>query len=417
MELGRSRAEVELTKKLAATLVQKEVMEPMNAIGWRHGNPPTPEQIEAAKAAQTTTPPASGQPAKPEGAPASQAMPATPKQDGQPAPAAAAPTSQPAKTDPPADASAVQNVLSVFESLRDASGLIMGKYRTVEDALKGAGHLANMAKTALQRAEQAEARLTAAPVSAAPPAAVPAAAPTPRASAPPSRVDAERAQERLDAVLSKVIQNDNVWTSDLAREYSTANRELANAEARVVAEENQQREQQTRDAENSKWTAVNEYMRTKYPDSQNFDEEVGLHVRSNPLLAKAVSALARAGDEVGAAELAWTEFDKSRGGSGHPTLTRAEAENREAELAAREQVRNEHREAALKDAGIVHGSAGGSSSVETPGVTGPSQDDINAYAQAMQREGEAPGSAAAARWRHAVIGRFLPPELFGPQNG
>ena len=43
MSLGKNREEQELTRKLAATLVQKEVIEPMNKIGWVHGTPPPPD--------------------------------------------------------------------------------------------------------------------------------------------------------------------------------------------------------------------------------------------------------------------------------------------------------------------------------------------------------------------------------------
>jgi hypothetical protein len=436
MELGRSRAEVELTKKLAATLVQKEVMEPMAAMGWRHGTPPTPEQaaLHIAKRAEadgatpeqiaaflaergvTTSLPAGGQPVRTEGAPAPATTPAAPVKSGQPAPTAASPApTTPAKTDSP-DLEAARNVLSLMESLRDpATGKIMGKYDDVAGALKGAGHLANMAKSALGRAEAAEAALgkTPAPVAASPVTA-PVTAAAPRTFTPASRADVDAAQERLDAVLSKVTENGGVLDADSARALSKATRELSKAEAAAVVEDSRRASVHATGVEKDKWDGVNEYMLNKYPDSANFSDEVGLHTRSNPLLAEAVMALVAQGREQRAAELAWTEFDKSRGGTGQPVvLTRAEAEVKESDLAAREQVRKEQRDAALKDAGIVHGSAGGSSAVETPGVTGPSQDEISRYADQMRREGEAPGSAAAARWRHAVIGRFLPPELFG----
>jgi len=311
-------------------------------------------------------------------------------------------------------------VLVLLESLRDpATGLIMGKYKEVPDALKGAGHLANMAKGALGRAETAEAallRIQGQPV-AAPPAAASAAAPAERKFTPAPRADGDAAQAHVDKVLSKVVENGGVFDGDSAREYAAAVRELATASGRAAAEDDRREVLHNQSVENDKWTAVNEYMKTTYPDSVNFSDEVGLYVRSNPLLAEAVQALVAQKRETRAAELAWTEFDKFRGGPGTPVLTRAEAEVKESDLAAREQVRKEQRDAALKDAGIVHGSAGGSSPVETPGITGPSQDDINSYADGMRREGDAPGSASAARWRHAVIGRFLPPELFGPSQG
>jgi len=415
MELGRSQAEVALTRKLAATLVQKEMIEPMEAIGWGHGTPPTAE-ILAAHAARVAAqnPGGNGQPGIPTEAPAVAPAPVAPTQSGQPAPAPKAPAPVAvAQTD--ASAPAEQNVVALFESLRDpATGLIMGKYKDVPAALKGAGHLASMAKDALARAERAEAALTAAPAPlATSPAAAPAAAPAPRPIIPASRAELDAAQARVDKVLSS-LGEDAVLTGESAREYATAVRELAAVQSRVSVEDERRQVQHAQDAETEKWNAVNEYMRTKYPDSVNFNDEVGLHVRLNPLLAETVKVLVAQGRETLAAELAWQEFDKARGGSGTPNLSRADAERTELDLAAREQVRKEARDQALKDAGIIHGSAGGNSSLEAPGITGPSQDDINKYADGMRREGDAPGSSSAARWRHAVIGRFLPPELFGP---
>jgi len=439
-EIGRSQAEIALTKKLAATLVQREVIEPMSVQGWRHGSPPSPEQAaviiaEKAKKDGATdeqiaeflaergvkyTPPASGQPAKTEGAPAPASAPAAPVKDGQPAPAASAPApAAPAKTDVTStNDEAAKNVLALFESLKDTNGKYMGKYATLEEALKGAGHLANMAKTALQRAEQAEARLTVTPASsviAAPPAAVPAAAPA-KPFVPTSRPGLEAAQARLDKVLSKV--NDNGFDGESAKEFAEANRDVAREQALAVAAEQRERDEHARNAESTKWEAVNAYMADKYPDSQHVaDDEFNLFLRSNPLLVEAISALRAQGREQRAAELGYTEFTKARSGVAPAGgMTRAEAEKKEEDLSAREQVRKELRDQALKDAGIVHGSAGGASSVETPGITGPSQDDINSLAAGMRREGDAPGSPAAMRWRQAVIGRFLPPELFGPQG-
>lgn len=435
-DIGRTQAEIELTRKLSKTLVQREVIEPMAAAGWGHGTPPSPAQTalmiaDRARADGATeeqiagfleergvkyTPPAGGQPAKTEGAPAP-AAPAATATGGQPDPTKTtpAPAAQVAKTDASATAPADQNVLTMFENLRDQNGLIMGKYKTVEDALKGAGHLANMAKQALARAEQAEARLSsvAKPVVADPPAARPAAAPTRKAFVPTSRPELMAARERLDKVLSKTT-NDG-FDGESAREFAEATREVARQEALSVADEVRQRQEYDARAEEDRFSEVNSYMAEKYPDSQNLDpDEFRLFLNLNPLLTEAMTALRAQGRDTRAAELGYTEFLKSRTGTQTvPGMSSAEAERKEADLAAREQVRKELRDEALKDAGIVKGSAGGASAVETPGVTGPSQDDINAMANAMKREGEHPGSAAATQWRRAVIGRFLPPELFG----
>jgi hypothetical protein len=230
---------------------------------------------------------------------------------------------------------------------------------------------------------------------------------------PSSRPGLDAAQARLDKVLSKV--NEDGFNGDSAREFSEATREVAREQALAVAAEQRERDDYARQSEAQRWTAVNQHMTDKFPESANVDEaEFNLFLRSSPLLTEAMSALRAQGREASAAELGYTEFIRSRGSlPGAPALSRAEAERKEIELSEREKVRIESRDAALKDAGIVHGSAGGSSAVEAPGITGPSQDDINSLASAMKREGEAPGSPAAMAWRRATIGRFLPPELFG----
>lgn len=438
-EIGKNAAEVALTKKLAATLVQQEVIEPMTVQGWQAGQPISPAQAaitiaERARAAGEPeekisqflaergikyTPPAGGPPAKTEGAPAPAATPAAPATSGQPAPATSPAPAAPAKTDAPADANleAARTVLALFESLKGPDGKYMGKYPTLEEALKGAGHLANMTKSVMRENDELKTRLTAAPAptgSVAPPAAVPAAAPARKPFVPSSRPELEAAEARLAKVQAKI--DEHGFDGDSAKEFAEATREVAKQTSLAVAAEAQERQDNARREESEKWDAVNQYMLEKYPDSANVnDDEFGLFLRTNPLLVDAMTALRAQGRDQRAAELGYTEFVKARSGVAPAGgMTRAEAERKEEDLAAREQVRKELRDQALKDAGIVHGSAGGSSSVETPGVTGPSQDDINAAAARMRREGDAPGSPSAMEWRRMTIGRFLPPDLFGP---
>jgi len=436
-EIGKNAAEVALTKKLAATLVQQEVIEPMAAQGWSAGQPMSPTQAtiliaERARAAGEPeekiatflaergikyTPPAGGQPARTEGAPAPAATPVVPVQSGQPATVPGqAPAAPAAKTDAlDASLEAARNLLNLMESLKGADGLYMGKYPNIAEALKGAGHLANMTKTVMAENDQLKQRLTnPATASVAPPAAVPAAVPAVKPFVPSSRPELEAAEARLNAVLLRV--NEDGFDGKSAKEFAEANREVARQQALAVAAEQRERDEHARTSETVKWNAVNAYMAEKYPNSVNVnDDEFGLFLRSNPLLTEAMSALRAQGREQRAAELGYTEFEKARGGVALVgDMTRAEAERKELDLSAREQVRKELRDEALKDAGVVHGSAGGSSAVETPGITGPSQDDINAVAARMKREGDAPGSPAAMEWRRMTIGRFLPPELFGP---
>lgn len=437
-EIGRNAAEVALTKHLAATLVQQEVIEPMTVQGWSAGQPISPSQAaitiaERARAAGEPeekiatflaergikyTPPAGGPPARTEGAPAPAATPAVPAQSGQPAPASSpAPAAPVAKTDAPdPNLEAARNVLALFEGLKGPDGQYMGKYPSLTEALKGAGHLANMAKTVMKENEQLKSQLTTPPttVIAAPPVAVPATVSANKPFVPSSRPELDMAQARLDAVLSRA--NEDGFDGKSAKEFAEATREVAKQTALAVAAEQRERDEHARKSETAKWESVNAYMAEKYPNSMNVnDDEFGLFLRSNPLLMDAMTALRAQGREQRAAELGYTEFEKARGGVAPAGgMTRAEAERKEEDLTAREQVRKELREEALKDAGIVHGSAGGSSAVETPGITGPSQDDINAVAERMKREGDAPGSPAAMEWRRMTIGRFLPTDLFGP---
>jgi hypothetical protein len=432
--LGKTQAEVALTKKLAATLVQREVIEPMNASGWGHGQPVSgpqaaimiaekaradgqPEEKIAAFLKErgiTYLPPAGGQPAPPVGAPTPAPAAAAPVASGQPAPVAAAPVVPVVKTDVPADLAAAQNVLTLMESLKDSSGKIMGKYATVDEALKGAGHLANMAKDALRRAEAAEARAVSTPGApvAAPSVTVPVAAPVIAPFSPASRPGLEAAKTRLATVLARVKADG--FDGDSAYEFAEANREVAEQTTLAVRAEEREREDHARRVEQTKWQGVNAYMAEKYPESLSVsDDEFGVFMQSNPRLARALNAMRAQGQEIEAAEFGYTEFAKSRG-----TLTGAplaSAQRVEDDLAERERVRLELRDKALIDAGVVHGSAGGSSAVETPGIVGPSQEDINQLADRMRREGEAPGSPAAMAWRQATIGRFLPPDLFGPR--
>jgi hypothetical protein len=437
--MNGNAAEAALTRKLAQTLVRTEVIEPMAVAGWQHGAVPSPQQaavIIAERARKdgatdeqiaeflkergvTYTPPAGGTTPQSEGAPAPAPAPAAPVKSGQPAPAASAPApAAPAKTDAPdTQLEAARNLLALMESLKGSDGKYMGKYPNLDEALKGAGHLANMTKTVMHENETLKAQLSAAgtpaPGVVAPPAAVPAAAPASKPFVPASRPGLEAAQARLDKVLSRVT-NDG-FDGDSAKEFAEANREVAREQALAVAVEQRERDDHARQSETQRWDAVNAYMAEKYPNSANVDDaEFGMFLKLNPLLTEAMSALRAQGREQRAAELGYTEFEKSRNVASGSTLTlsRADAEKKEIDLSEREQVRKEARDAALKDAGIVHGSAGGASAVEAPGITGPSQDDINAYAAAMRREGDAPGSASAQRWRSAVIGRFLPPELF-----
>src|SRR5262245_21842911 len=133
MSLGRNREEQELTSLLAKTLVAKEVFEPMNKIGWSHGTPPPPDY--------NTTTPAGGQPA--DGGSTTTGGNTPTAEGGQPAPTPEGGAATPVKADTP------EALKAAAEATRDPkTGLFNGKYLTVEEAIKGGSHLAQMANKA-----------------------------------------------------------------------------------------------------------------------------------------------------------------------------------------------------------------------------------------------------------------------------
>jgi hypothetical protein len=147
-------------------------------------------------------------------------------------------------------------------------------------------------------------------------------------------------------------------------------------------------------------------MNEKHPQAARFSEEVSLFVESDPLVKRAVNALLAQGDRQGAVETAWVSFERAHGAQVAAT-DRATAEATEANLAAREQVRNEAVKAARRDAGVITGSVGGAGAHENRNATGASAEEIQAATEAMRREGDGPGSAAAIRFRQMVIGPSL----------
>lgn len=396
-EQNRPMTQHDLIRHLADTLVENEVIKPMESIGWQHGQPPAPGALD--------NPTPSG------GAPPTEKPPGTPGQAGTtPAPGTPQGTTPQAKADtPPSD------LFSEFETLRDPiTGLILNKYKTPAEAVKGVGHAVTMAKQAFEReaaAIQENARLKkdleAARLT--PPSATPAGGPSHTPSLLPSRDAVTKAQAAYDAVLSKVVEEGGILDEESAKKLSAAQRELVRAEASAAAEEVQLQRDGAKSAEDAKWDRVNKYMEDKYPDSTKFAEEIGLYLQTDPLTASAVQALVAQGKEQEGAELAWKSFDSARQ-SGAAQASLAAAQTTEVKMDAADQVRKEAVEQARKDAGIPGTSASG---VHERGPSAPSQDEIEAAAQAMRAYGTQPGNPAAARWRELTIGRNLPPEIFG----
>ena len=384
----------DLVRHLVNTLVDPEVMAPMESINWGNGTPPPPQAV-------TTT---TGEGALPPAAPGT-----TQPAQGQPLPAAPVTGTAAVSTDAP------QDVNAMYESMREANGLILGKYATVADAVRGVGHAVTMAKTAFSQRDQLQkdldrltaelnqSRLT-------PPAASP--APVQSQSRPlgiPSQESVTKAQANYDAVLSQIVEDGGVLDAEAIVALSKANSELVDARAKFVAEESQLQRDAAGNAENEKWNAVDAYMNEHYPDAKNFSDEITLFVQSDPLVASAVQALALSGKEKEASALAWRSFDLARGGNAAISKQSADAQ-KEIHLQAADQVRKEAVEAARKDAGIISSSASG---VHDSGQIAPSQVEIDAAAAAMRAYGTQPGNPAAARWRALTIGKDLPDHIFG----
>jgi hypothetical protein len=401
MSIGMNRAEQELTKRLVESIVIPEVLRPMDKIGWSHGTPPPPDY--------TTTVPTEGAPAPAPAAPAALGS-------GQPAPAAPAPVpaaAAPAK----ADAPGFEEIVATLESLRDANGLIGGKYKTIPEAFKGMGHLANMAKQSFQERDAALKQIAGIQElgSRPQPVASPAAAP----AAPPSSLVASRAalataKTKLDTVLANLEGDGNVVDAETLRKVGDAQREVAELAADVRVQENFHQRESAQEADRARWTAVDEFMNKNHPESLKHADEIGLHIQSDPVLQEAVAALVASGKELQASVLAWQSYSRAVS-DGSMAVAKVEAENKEVDLAAKEQVRQEALARARADAGVVKGSAGGQGIHENNNATGASREEIAALQNQMRMEGDAPGSPAAARFRHLIIGRHLDPALFGGQ--
>jgi len=385
-EQGRPQTEHELTRLLAQTLVAREVMEPMEKIGWAFGTPPPPGQAD--------NPPAPG--GAPQPVPASTPVATTAAAEG--APAQANVPTAPTEID--------------WEALKDPkSGLYAGKYQTKEEAARGIGHAVNMAKDVMtqnallqQELDRVRGELTSRQTQ---PGASPAPAPSSAPSAPVSRPDVDAALANFGAVLSDVAENGGVLDEDAAKRLERSLREATVAAARGAAEDALNSRERAKNEDDAAWNAVDDFMTKNHPDASKFADEIGLFVQTNPLIDKAIKALVASGDRVAAAEFAWVEYDKARGTAG-VQATLAAATNTEIRMEAADQVRKEAVDAARKDAGVISSSAGG---VHEATQTAPSQSEIEAAAAGMRAYGAQPGNPAAAAWRRMVIP--LDPKVFG----
>lgn len=405
MSIGRTREEQELTHHLVKTLVIPEVLRPMDAIGWTHASPPPPDY--------------SGQPTPAEGAPIpAQPAPAAPA-SGQPATPAQPTPAAPATVKADAPATPPGFTFNIEDFKNPSTGLYFDKYPNPTEAMKGLGHLANMAKQSFQQRDEALQRLASFETGSAPVRPSPGVTPTSAPASVPADVTASRAaldaaQARLDAVLSGMEGPETVIDAETLKKVMTVQREVADRTADLRVKETLHSRDSAVDAKQARWNAVDSHMRDNYPGSLSYATEIGLHIQSDPLLNDAVGALVAQGKEIQASELAWKSYQQAVH-NGDAAVTMEAAKEKEADLTARGQVRQELLDKARIDAGVVQGSAGGVGIHENGKAVAPSGAELEAMRNQMRMEGDAPGSPAAMRFRHLLIGQHLDPSIFGPR--
>jgi len=375
---GNTDADRALLASLAEQ-VQIEVVDPMNAHGWQHGTPPPLAPV-------ADNPP-------PAAAPNTPAAPA--RADNPPAPAS--PTGE-----------AVANMPSDnidWESMKDPkTGLYAGKYKTRDEFVKGIGNVVNMAKSAFTRADTLEKELQSArtnPAPAALPAASPAAALVARVSTPVASLATEAPKsEKLAKVLAKLVEEGGTLDAENMEALLAGISDQSRLAAASVVENQQAERQRAQDAENAQWAEVEAYMEKEFPRALLFVDEMALHVRANPLLARAVNALTLQGDHKGATEMAWRDFERTLPAAG-TTAEEQAAQRKEAEMVAAEEVRKQAVEKARRDAGLPPTNVTG---VHERVNVSASPDDIAAAAREMNATG------LGERWRALTFGK----DLVGP---
>jgi len=354
----QTHAEADLLARFAKEIVDPEVMEPMDKINWSEASPPPPRQPGS------------------EGTTEQKPVEATVKTDN-----------------PPVTEKSAEPVIKTdidWESLRDPkSGLILNKYTSPAESIKGVGHAVEMAKQAFRERDEAQqelARLRSQP-----------ALPTPQPTQEIRQPEKTISVEELDTVLNKIVQEggtlDEQNISDL--------REALNKQSREIAKNTVEEYLKQRDAkavkENDDWIKVENYMRQHHPESVKFTDEISLFIQSDPTFGPAVRAMLSEGNKQGATELAWRGYQQAKDSQTLATKN-AEDEKKEIQLSAADQVRKEAVDNARKDAGVLATAASGVH--ETP-ATGTSQEEIEAAAREMQSTG------LGTRWRALTIGKDL----------
>ena len=341
--------EAALRQHLINTIVNPQVIEPMERAGWSQGA----FQQNTTVGQPGGNAPQSAVPTQPSGA---MDYPSNPPLQGQP--------TQPNSLD--------------FEQFRDSNGLYAGKYKTPEELVKGMRNVVDMAKQAFTERDELLARL-----------AQPTTVPAPSApvatsvNAPP----VDDGVHNLDLVLNQIVEEGGLLDSENTGRLRDAIIKLTEDRAKNVVS--------AKDTEEAKWLEVSHQMERKYPGSSARADELQLYVSSEPNVATAVAALLQQGKEFEATELAWRLMTS---GSSSPSPAYTPANVNEETIKAREQVRQEAVDAARKDAGVFTSAGGGVH--ESTGV-GPSNDEI-AAAAAYGRQ-----TADWTAWRRAALNKYV----------
>jgi len=360
-----NQLEQALHQSILESIVEPDVIQAMDKIGWSETGTPSEPQVPD-NPASTVAPDTH----KPE----------TTTPDN---PVAAAP----AVTPDPVTASPEGRI--DWEALRDPNGLIIGKYKTEADAVRGVGHAVTMAKQAFserdalqQRIRELETRTTLS-------------TPTPVTTAP---APVAQLETDLDVVVNEIVQEGGLIDEATAPKLRAAVRE----EAKRVARELMTEADSVKAKDEAAWTEVGSYMQKNHPDSVNFTQEINVFIASDPTVQKTVATLLQSGDRVGATEYAWLRYNTARNAQVTAGVN-ADLARKEVQLEAADQVRREAVDAARRDAGVVTTIATG---VHENPNTRSNEDEIAAAAAEMERTG------LGDRWRSLVYGKYLQNPVF-----
>ena len=210
--------------------------------------------------------------------------------------------------------------------------------------------------------------------------------------------------DKLAKVLAKIAEEGGLLDAENLTALMDGISDQSNLQAASIVDAKLAARDNAQSQQNAIWDAVEAHMTKHYPRSADFVDEMGLYVKSHPVLQKAVHALSAQGDHIGATALAWETFERTLPPTSPAAAAeQAAAERMEVEGAAKEQVRKEAVEQARKDAGVSSTSVTGAH--ESVNV-GPTADEIASAAREMNATG------IGTRWRALAFGKDLTGPLF-----